>query len=60
MQGLSPLEEVHHVGIYIGSGKVVEASSGKGRVVNPRSMGNNELSHLYVWATLLKKKRSYP
>lgn len=26
-------EEVHHVGIYIGGGKVVEASSGKGRVV---------------------------
>ena len=26
-------QEVHHVGIYIGGGKVIEASSGKGRVV---------------------------
>lgn len=32
-KGCHRWEEVHHVGIYIGSGKVVEASSGKGRVV---------------------------
>lgn len=32
-KGCHRWEEVHHVGIYIGSGKVIEASSGKGRVV---------------------------
>lgn len=25
--------EIHHVGVYIGGGKIVDASSGKGRVV---------------------------
>lgn len=31
--GCGRWNEVHHVGIYVGDGKVVEASSGKGRVV---------------------------
>ena len=32
-QGCSRWNEVHHTGIYIGEGKVIEASSSKGRVV---------------------------
>lgn len=31
--GCSRWNEVHHTGIYIGDGKVIEASSGKGRVI---------------------------
>ncbi|MGI6169812.1 MAG: NlpC/P60 family protein [Christensenellales bacterium] len=30
--GYGRWDEIHHVGIYIGYGKVVEASSGKGRI----------------------------
>ena len=32
-EGCHRWQEVHHTGVYIGGGKVVEASSGKGRVV---------------------------
>ena len=31
--GCTRWNEIHHVGIYMGNGKVIEASSGKGRVV---------------------------
>lgn len=34
-------EEIHHVGIYIGDGKTIEASSGKGRVVINTLWGEN-------------------
>lgn len=32
-KGCHRWEEIHHTGIYLGNGKVIEASSGKGRVV---------------------------
>lgn len=32
-EGCSRWQEVHHVGIYIGDGKVIEASSSRGRVI---------------------------
>jgi cell wall-associated NlpC family hydrolase len=31
--GCSRWKEIHHVGIYVGNGKVMEASSSKGRVL---------------------------
>ena len=33
--------EIHHAGIYIGDGKTIEASSGKGRVVINKLWGEN-------------------
>lgn len=41
-------EEVHHTGIYIGGGKVIEASSGKGRVVI-RDLWSTENYPIYLF-----------
>jgi hypothetical protein len=47
--GCGRWNEVHHVGIYVGDGKVVEASSGKGRVV-VRDLWSSANYPLYVFA----------
>lgn len=47
--GCSRWQEIHHVGIYIGDGKVIEASSSKGRVVI-REMWSTPGYPLYMFA----------
>lgn len=47
--GCSRWQEVHHTGIYIGDGKVVEASSSKGRVVI-RKLWSSKNYPLYMFA----------
>jgi hypothetical protein len=47
--GCGRWNEVHHVGIYVGDGKVVEASSGKGRVV-VRDLWSSPGYPLYAFA----------
>lgn len=47
--GCGRWNEVHHTGIYIGDGKVVEASSGKGRVV-VRDLWSSTNYPLYMYA----------
>ena len=47
--GCSRWNEIHHVGIYVGDGKVVEASSSKGRVV-VRDLWSSSGYPLYAFA----------
>ena len=47
--GCGRWNEVHHVGIYIGLGKVIEASSSKGRVVI-RDLWSSETYPLFMFA----------
>lgn len=47
--GCGRWKEIHHVGIYVGDGKVVEASSSKGRVV-VRDLWKNKTYPLYMFA----------
>lgn len=47
--GCGRWKEIHHVGIYVGDGKVVEASSSKGRVV-VRDLWENKTYPLYMFA----------
>ena len=47
--GCGRWNEVHHVGIYVGDGKVVEASSSKGRVV-VRDLWESKTYPLYMFA----------
>ena len=42
-------KEVHHVGIYMGDGKVIEASSSKGRVVI-RDLWSSDDYPLFMYA----------
>lgn len=47
--GCSRWNEVHHTGIYIGNGKVVEASSSNGRVI-VRELWSSAIYPLYMFA----------
>lgn len=49
--GCGRWNEIHHVGIYIGDGKVVEASSSKGRVV-VRDLWSSASYPIYAFARL--------
>ena len=49
--GCSRWEEVHHVGIYVGDGKVLEASSSKGRVLI-RDLWESSGYPIYMFARL--------
>lgn len=47
--GCGRWKEIHHVGIYVGDGKVVEASSSKGRVV-VRNIWESKTYPIYMFA----------